>query len=122
MRKTIPCVVGVVQILDITLHRAARHHTRLHMSRNRSGWRVDRSLARPLVSPGRVVATDRAMPAFDVSGVANLELLEHDIAAESLPPATFDFVHARLVLMHLPEPAMAGVAREWCRRCGQGAG
>jgi SAM-dependent methyltransferase len=73
------------------------------------GGSIARWLAE-LVSPGRVVATDRAMPGFDVSGLANLELLKHDIAAESLPPATFDFVHARLVLMHLPEPAMA-VAR-----------
>jgi SAM-dependent methyltransferase len=63
------------------------------------------------VSPGRVVATDRAMPTFDVAGLANLELLQHDIAAESLPASTFDFVHARLVLMHLPEPAIA-VARK----------
>ena len=62
------------------------------------------------VSPGRVVATDRAMPVFDVSGLANLELLQHDIAAESLPASTFDFVHARLVLMHLPDPELA-VAR-----------
>lgn len=62
------------------------------------------------VSPGRVVATDRAVPGFDVSGLANLELLQHDIAAEPLPVSTFDFVHARLVLMHLPEPEVA-VAR-----------
>src|SRR6185436_3144081 len=32
------------------------------------------------VSPGRVVATDRALPVFDVSGLSNLELLQHDIA------------------------------------------
>jgi SAM-dependent methyltransferase len=73
------------------------------------GGSIARWLAR-FVSPGRVVATDRDLPAFDVSGLANLELMKHDIAAESLPAATFDFVHARLVLMHLPDPAMA-VAR-----------
>jgi SAM-dependent methyltransferase len=70
------------------------------------GGSIARWLA-ALVSPGRVVATDRDMPAFDVSGLANLELLRHDIAVESLPDATFDFVHARLVLMHLPEPELA---------------
>ena len=62
------------------------------------------------VSPGRVVATDRVMPTFEVSGLTNLERLQHDIAVETPPASTFDFVHARLVLMHLPDPEIA-VAR-----------
>ena len=47
------------------------------------GGSIARWLA-PLVSPGRVVATDRAMPAFDVSGVANL-----NSSSMTSPPSHF---------------------------------
>jgi SAM-dependent methyltransferase len=33
----------------------------------------------------------------------NVEVVRHDVRADALPPARFDLVHARLVLLHLPE-------------------
>jgi SAM-dependent methyltransferase len=52
---------------------------------------------------GHVLATD-----IDTSWTAdaaggNVDVREHDVAADDPPEATFDFVHARLVLVHLPE-------------------
>jgi SAM-dependent methyltransferase len=33
----------------------------------------------------------------------NLEVLQHDITRDPLPEGTFDLVHARMILIHLPE-------------------
>ena len=62
------------------------------------------------VAPGRVVATDRHVSGLQASAGANLDVWRHDIASEPLPAGAFDLVHARLLLMHLPDPA-AAVAR-----------
>lgn len=51
---------------------------------------------------GSVVATD--IDAGLVGETAdNVEVRTHDIARDPLPEAAFDLVHARLVLLHLPE-------------------
>lgn len=52
---------------------------------------------------GRVIATD--IDTRHLSSVAkpNLEVWRHDITSDPLPDAAFDLVHARLVLIHLPE-------------------
>ena len=59
-------------------------------------------MAEAVTPDGRVVATD-----IDVRHLAvrapNLEILRHDVAVDPLPPAAFDLIHARLVLMHLPD-------------------
>ena len=52
---------------------------------------------------GKVLATD-----VDVSWTAqaaggNIEVREHDVAADDPPEGRFDLVHARLVLFHVPE-------------------
>jgi SAM-dependent methyltransferase len=61
-------------------------------------WLADR------VGPtGRVLATDIDPRFLESLNVPNLEVQCHDIAADPLPEAAFDLVHARLVLMHLPE-------------------
>lgn len=52
---------------------------------------------------GHVVATDVDMRFLAALGHPNLEVLRHDVAADPLPAAAFDLVHARLVLVHLPE-------------------
>jgi SAM-dependent methyltransferase len=54
-------------------------------------------------SSGHVLATD-----IDTSWTAdaaggNVEVRQHDVAADDPPDATFDLVHARLVLVHVPE-------------------
>lgn len=52
---------------------------------------------------GRVVATDLDTRFLDAMAGPALEVLRHDLAREALPRARFDLVHARLVLVHLPE-------------------
>jgi SAM-dependent methyltransferase len=51
---------------------------------------------------GRVVATDVEPRFLRLLDRSNLEVLEHDIVSDDLP-GTFDLVHAREVLCHLPE-------------------
>jgi SAM-dependent methyltransferase len=52
---------------------------------------------------GRVVVTDINTRFLAALQRPNLEVREHDIVTDPLPEAAFDLVHARLVLMHLPE-------------------
>lgn len=69
-----------------------------------ASWLADR------VGPtGSVLATDIDPRFLESLNVPNLEVRRHDIAADPLPEAAFDLVHARLVLMHLSdrEKAMA---------------
>lgn len=63
-----------------------------------ASWLSDR------VGPtGRVLATDIDPRFLESLNLQNLEVRCHDIATDPLPEAAFDLVHARLVLMHLPE-------------------
>ena len=64
-------------------------------------------LARRVGPTGRVVATDIDTRHLQTKGIANLEVRQHDVAIDLLPVATYDLVHARLVLMHLPERTAA---------------
>jgi len=52
---------------------------------------------------GRVVVTDINTRFLDPLQRPNLEVRQHNIVTDPLPEAAFDLVHARLVLMHLPE-------------------
>ena len=53
---------------------------------------------------GHVLATDINLSwAAGTAGASNVELLEHDVAAGPPPDGPFDLVHARLVLVHVPE-------------------
>jgi SAM-dependent methyltransferase len=51
---------------------------------------------------GRVVATDLDTRFLDAIAAPNLEVLRHDVVADGLPEASFDLIHARLLLEHLP--------------------
>jgi len=63
-----------------------------------ASWLADR------VGPtGRVLATDIDPRFLEPIKLPNLEVRRHNIAIDPLPEAAFDLVHARLVLMHLPE-------------------
>ena len=63
-----------------------------------ASWLADR------VEPtGRVLATDIDPRFLESLKLPNLEVQRHNIAADPLPEAAFDLVHARLVLMHIPE-------------------
>ncbi len=81
-----------------------------------SGWRclevgggggsVARWLAGRVGASGRVLCTDintRIIEGHLGSATPNLEVMVHDIARDPLPAASFDLVHARLVLIHVVE-------------------
>ncbi len=61
-------------------------------------WLADR-----VGTTGRVLATDIDPRFLEPLKLPNLEVRGHDIATDPLPEAAFDLVHARLVLLHLPE-------------------
>jgi ubiquinone/menaquinone biosynthesis C-methylase UbiE len=67
------------------------------------GGSVARWLACRAGPAGHVLATDlnpRWMPPTDIPA---LEVRRHDIVCDPLPEAKFGLIHARLVLVHLPE-------------------
>jgi SAM-dependent methyltransferase len=53
------------------------------------------------VESGRVLATDIDTSRLDVA--AGYEVLRHDVGVDPPPPGPFDLVHARLVLVHVPQ-------------------
>jgi len=53
---------------------------------------------------GHVLVTDLDPRFLKRLQAPNLEVRRHNIASEPLPEAAFDLIHARLVLVHLPEP------------------
>ncbi|MGH2717378.1 MAG: methyltransferase domain-containing protein [Actinomycetota bacterium] len=52
---------------------------------------------------GRVVATDVETAAIAHLDAPNLDVIRHDILVDDLPRETFDLVHSRFVLIHLPD-------------------
>ncbi|WP_055552477.1 class I SAM-dependent methyltransferase [Streptomyces sp. NBRC 110028] len=74
------------------------------------GPSVPEGLAERVGPTGQVIATD-----IDVSWTRTtdtgpgrvIEVLRHDVAVDPPPPGPFDLVHARLVLVHVPDRAEA---------------
>jgi SAM-dependent methyltransferase len=68
------------------------------------GGSVVRHLAERVGPTGRVLATD-IEPRFlePLADLANVDVCRHDVVVDPLPEATFDLVHARMVLVHVPE-------------------
>jgi SAM-dependent methyltransferase len=52
---------------------------------------------------GHVVVTDIDPRFLEPLAAQNIEVRKHNIVTDTLPDATFDLIHARLVLVHLPE-------------------
>jgi 2-polyprenyl-3-methyl-5-hydroxy-6-metoxy-1,4-benzoquinol methylase len=52
---------------------------------------------------GQVTATDLETDFLEELSLPNLEVLRHDVTTDDLPEGSFDFVHARAVLMHIAE-------------------
>jgi ubiquinone/menaquinone biosynthesis C-methylase UbiE len=66
-----------------------------------AAWLADR-----VGSSGHVLVTDidpRHLDALAEAGWPNVEVQRHDVGQDPLPAATFDLVHARLVLIHVPQ-------------------
>jgi SAM-dependent methyltransferase len=59
-------------------------------------------LAERVGGTGRVLATDLDPRFLDGHGRANLDVLAHNVLTDPLEDGTFDLVHARAVLEHLP--------------------
>ncbi|MGW3468170.1 class I SAM-dependent methyltransferase [Saccharopolyspora sp. NPDC000995] len=60
-------------------------------------------LADTVGSTGQVLLTDIAPRVEPANRRANLTVKQHDIVNDDLPEAVFDLIHARLVLLHLPQ-------------------
>jgi ubiquinone/menaquinone biosynthesis C-methylase UbiE len=61
-------------------------------------------------STGHVLVTDidpRFLMELAVLDQPTIEIQRHDIVADPVPAQTFDLIHARLVLVHLPERELA---------------
>ncbi|MEV4532278.1 methyltransferase [Asanoa sp. NPDC049518] len=70
------------------------------------GNSVPEALATAVGPTGYVLATDINPSWLDPHG--GYEVLQHDVVADPPPqPGTFDLVHARLVLVHVPDRAQA---------------
>jgi SAM-dependent methyltransferase len=67
------------------------------------GGSIARWLAERVGPNGVVVATDINTRDLDSGQHANLEVRQHDITRDELEQSSFDLVHARLVLEHLPQ-------------------
>ena len=63
-----------------------------------AAWLSDR-----VGATGTVLATDLDTRHIDGRGRANLEARVHDIVTDPLDDAAFDLIHARAVLVHLPD-------------------
>src|SRR5262245_16870273 len=89
-------------------------HRRLAALGARQGWQclevgggggsVTRWLCRQVGATGHVTATDIDIRFLQEISEPNLEVQRHDITAEGFPEATFDLVHTRWLLHHLPYP------------------
>lgn len=62
---------------------------------------------------GRVVAVDLDVSMVDAQGRKNIEVREMDISSETFATGSFDLIHARAVLTHLPN------AQDICNRMAQ---
>jgi SAM-dependent methyltransferase len=60
-------------------------------------------LARRVGDTGGVLVTDIDPRFLESSKVPNVAVLRHDIVTDPLPEGTFDLIHARLVLVHIPQ-------------------
>ena len=60
-------------------------------------------LAARVTPTGHLLVTDIDPRFLESLNLPNTEILRHNIVTDPLPEAAFDLVHARLVLMHIPE-------------------
>jgi ubiquinone/menaquinone biosynthesis C-methylase UbiE len=75
---------------------------------------ITRWLAELVGPAGRVTATD--LQTGFLSGIddPNVEVVRHDLRTGSFPAASFDLVHTRAVLMHIPDdPELLQRMRSW---------
>lgn len=71
------------------------------------GGSIAQWIASQVGTSGRVLATDLDTRFLESLADPALEVRKHDIARDTLPDSAFDLVHARLILVHLPERELA---------------
>jgi ubiquinone/menaquinone biosynthesis C-methylase UbiE len=71
------------------------------------GGTIAQWLAGQVGTSGRVLATDLDTRFLESLADPALEVRRHDIVRDPLPDLAFDLVHARLILVHLPERELA---------------
>ncbi len=74
------------------------------------GGSVTRLLAERVGRTGSVLAVDLDTSLLDELASDRVEVRRHNLMADSLPPAAFDLVHARLLLMFL-SPRLGALQR-----------
>jgi SAM-dependent methyltransferase len=52
---------------------------------------------------GHITVTDLQLGFLEALDASNVEVLRHDVRTDTFPEGTFDLVHARAVLMHVPD-------------------
>ena len=64
---------------------------------------------------GRVTATDLETGFLSELSLPNLDVLRHDVTSDEFPDRSFDLVHVRAVLMHIPDrwPCCGGWSPGW---------
>ena len=82
-----------------------------------AGWRcwevgvggpsVPEWLSSKVAPSGHVLATDIDVTWTQRLAGGNVEVRQHDVAADDAPQGVFDLVHARLVLIHVPQREVA---------------
>ena len=71
------------------------------------GGSITTWLATRVRPTGHVLTTDIDPRFLGVLGGSNIDVRRHDISTDPLPEAAFDLVHARLVLLHVPQREQA---------------
>jgi ubiquinone/menaquinone biosynthesis C-methylase UbiE len=64
---------------------------------------ITRWLAERVGPTGHVTATDLQSAFLAAVSAPNVEILRHDVRTDTFPKRSFDVVHARAVLMHVPD-------------------
>jgi SAM-dependent methyltransferase len=67
------------------------------------GGSVVRWMARQVGVAGTVLGTDLNLDWIDADMPRQVELRRHDVTLDDIPTSAYDLIHARLVLIHLPE-------------------
>ncbi|HEX3140580.1 MAG TPA: methyltransferase domain-containing protein, partial [Rhizobacter sp.] len=71
------------------------------------GGSIAQWLAGQVGDSGQVLATDLDTRFLESLAAPTLDVRRHDITRDPLPDSAFDLVHARLILVHLPERDLA---------------
>jgi len=80
---------------------------------------ITRWLSERVGPNGTVTATDLQLDFLSAIDAPNVEVLRHDLRTDTFPEGSFDLIHARAVLMHIPDdPEVIRRMVSWLRPGG----